>query len=68
MDKWYGDEPLCKSLPSLFSISLAPLQSSLFILFWSPEILLCSLMVVFGGQVCFIRWLSLLGKLLGVKS
>ena len=24
-------------------------QSSHFILFWSPEVLLCSLMVVFGG-------------------
>ena len=35
--------------------SVALSQSSLFILFWSSEILLCSLVIVFEGWECLLR-------------
>ena len=125
MDKWYGDEPLCESFPSLFSISLSkeawvldvwnldgdgggwtPLFSRAFN-DWEVELVehfLQKIQVfkvqrevedsdldnfevwhlygqvslfyfgaqrfsfVFGGRVCLLRWLSLFGRLLGIKS
>ena len=47
-------------------------QSSCFILFWSPEALLCSLVVVFGGRMCLIRlffaWEASWGKILTLEQ
>ncbi|RVW77264.1 putative ribonuclease H protein [Vitis vinifera] len=134
-DKWCGDEPLCESFPSLFSISLSkdawvsdvwnpdsdgegwtlfsqgrlmigrlrwwsilcsrskPLgckgrmkiewfrrlqrvvisQSSRFILFWSLETLICSLMIVFWRvnvppKVAFFAWEASWGKTLTLEQ
>ena len=35
MDKWYGDEPLCESFPSLFTISLS--KEAWMVDVWNPN-------------------------------